>query len=100
VLFFIGVWAASRIEKETKIEDNQIIVIDEIVGMLVTVALFEKHLIWLIVGFFLFRLFDIVKPFPANASEKLPHGWGVMIDDVVAGIYSAFSLRLIYFLIT
>ena len=65
--------------------------------MLITVAFLEKELIWLVVGFLLFRIFDIVKPFPAKASEKLPHGWGVMMDDVVAGIYSAFSLRLIYY---
>ncbi len=100
LLFFVGVWAANRIEEETKRKDNQIIVIDEIIGMFITVALFERDLVWLIVGFFLFRLFDIIKPFPAKASEKLPHGWGVMMDDVVAGIYSALSLRLIFYLTT
>ncbi len=97
LLFLAGVWAANRVEKETKVHDNQIIVIDEIVGMLITVALFEKTLIWLVVGFLLFRFFDIIKPFPAKSSEKIPHGWGVMMDDVVAGIYSALSLRLIYY---
>ena len=97
LIFFTGVWAANQVEKETKVHDNQIIVIDEIVGMLITVALFEKTLIWLVVGFLLFRFFDIMKPFPAKSSEKIPHGWGVMIDDVVAGIYSVLSLRLIYY---
>ena len=97
LLFLAGVWAANRVEKETKVQDNQIIVIDEIVGMLITVVLFEKTLIWLVVGFLLFRFFDIIKPFPAKSSEKIPHGWGVMIDDVVAGIYSAVCLRLIYY---
>ncbi len=97
LLFLAGVWAADRVEKETKVYDNQIIVIDEIVGMLITVVLFEKTLISLAVGFLLFRFFDIIKPFPAKSSEKIPHGWGVMIDDVVAGIYSALSLRLIYY---
>jgi len=99
LIFFTGVWAANRVEKETKVHDNQIIVIDEIVGMLITVALFEKTLIWLAVGFLLFRFFDITKPFPAKSSEKLPHGWGVMMDDVIAGIYSSLSLRLIYYLL-
>ncbi len=99
LLFFLGTWAANQVEKETKVHDNQIIVIDEIVGMLVTVALFEKTLIWLAAGFLLFRFFDIIKPFPAKSSEKIPHGWGVMIDDVVAGIYSALSLRLIFYLV-
>lgn len=97
MIFFTGVWAANQVEKETKVHDNQIIVIDEIVGMLITVALFEKTLIWLVVGFLLFRFFDIMKPFPANSSEKIPHGWGVMMDDVIAGIYSALCLRLIYY---
>ncbi len=97
LIFFTGVWAANQVEKETKVHDNQIIVIDEIVGMLITVALFEKTLIWLVVGFLLFRFFDIMKPFPAKSSEKIPHGWGVMMDDVIAGIYSALCLRLIYF---
>ena len=99
LIFFTGVWAANQVEKETKVHDNQIIVIDEIVGMLITVALFEKTLIWLVVGFLLFRFFDIMKPFPANSSEKIPHGWGVMMDDVIAGIYSALCLRLIYYLL-
>ena len=99
LLFFAGVGAANRVETETNVHDNQIIVIDEIVGMLITVVFFEKSLIWLVVGFVLFRFFDIIKPFPAKASEKLPHGWGVMMDDVVAGIYSALSLRLIFYLV-
>ncbi len=97
LIFFTGVWAANQVEKETKVHDNQIIVIDEIVGMLITVALFEKTLIWLVVGFLLFRFFDIMKPFPAKSSEKIPHGWGVMMDDVIAGIYGALCLRLIYY---
>jgi len=97
LIFFTGVWAANQVEKETKVHDNQIIVIDEIVGMLITVALFEKTLIWLVVGFLLFRFFDIMKPFPAKSSEKIPHGWGVMMDDVIAGIYSAVCLRVIYY---
>lgn len=95
LLFLIGVWAATQVEKETKIQDNSIIVIDEIVGMLITVALFEKKLIWVILGFFLFRFFDIVKLFPAKSAERLPSGWGVMMDDVVAGIYGVLTLRLI-----
>ncbi len=97
LIFFTGVWAANQVEKETRVQDNQIIVIDEIVGMLITVVLFKKTLIWLVVGFLLFRFFDIVKPFPAKSSEKIPHGWGVMMDDVIAGIYSALWLRLSYY---
>ena len=96
VLFFVGVWASTEVEKQTETRDNQKIVIDEVVGVLITLALFEKELIWMGVGFILFRVFDIIKLFPANYSERLPGGWGVMMDDVVAGVYGAVSLRLLY----
>lgn len=96
VLFLVGVWASTEVEKQTETRDNQKIVIDEVVGVLITLALFEKELIWIGVGFILFRVFDIIKLFPANYSERLPAGWGVMMDDVVAGVYGAVSLRLLY----
>ena len=95
-LFFVGAWASTEVEKQTETRDNQKIVIDEVVGVLITLALFEKELIWMGVGFILFRVFDIIKLFPANYSERLPGGWGVMMDDVVAGVYGAVSLRLLY----
>ncbi|MFQ5707372.1 MAG: phosphatidylglycerophosphatase A [bacterium] len=98
VLFLIGVWAASEVEKQSG-KDAPIIVIDEIVGMLITVLLIEKTLAGLAFGFLLFRLFDIVKLFPAKQSERLPNGWGVMMDDVVAGIYSMAVLRMIFLFI-
>ncbi len=100
ILFFVGVWSATEVEKQSKTKDNQIIVIDEIVGTLITFFLFEKNIIWLIIGFILFRLFDIYKFFPAKDAERLPQGWGVMMDDVVAGIYGAISLRLIFLIVT
>ena len=96
VLFLVGAWASTEVEKQTETRDNQKIVIDEVVGVLITLALFEKELIWMGVGFILFRVFDIIKLFPANYSERLPGGWGVMMDDVVAGVYGAVSLRLLY----
>jgi phosphatidylglycerophosphatase A len=99
LVFILGVWSAAKVEQGTGREDNQIIVIDEIVGMWITVLLFEKKLIWLAIGFVLFRLFDIFKPPPANHSEKLPRGWGVMMDDVVAGVYAAVALRAIHFFV-
>jgi phosphatidylglycerophosphatase A len=99
VLFVVGAWAATEVEKQTGVKDNQKIVIDEVVGIFITLALFEKRLAWLFVGFLLFRLFDIVKLFPAKQTERLPHGWGVMMDDVVAGVYAAVALRLVYRLV-
>lgn len=93
-LFFLGVWSATEVEKESG-KDAQIIVIDEIVGMLITVFLTGKSLLFLGMGFVLFRLFDIVKLYPARLSEKLPGGWGVMMDDVIAGTYGLIALRLV-----
>jgi phosphatidylglycerophosphatase A len=98
-LLFLGVWSAGRVELETQSKDNQIIVIDEIVGMWITLICIEKQILWLAIGFILFRLFDIFKPFPVRLAEKFPRGWGVMMDDVVAGIYGAASLRAIHWFV-
>ena len=95
LLFLLGVWSAKAVEQVTGVEDHQIIVIDEIVGVLVTLMFLEKNFTWLVVGCILFRFFDIVKLYPARRAEELPGGWGVMLDDVVAGIYSLVSLRTI-----
>lgn len=98
VLFVAGALAAAKIEQWSKVEDNPIIVIDEVVGMLVTLLVVEKTVKWLAIGFILFRLFDIIKPFPARAAESIPGGWGVMMDDVVAGVYALICLQGLYFL--
>jgi phosphatidylglycerophosphatase A len=96
LLFFLGVWAATRLDAETQSHDNQQIVIDEIVGMLITIIFMEKKIVWLAIGFILFRLFDIFKPSPVRRVEQFPRGWGVMMDDVVAGAYAAITLRVLY----
>jgi phosphatidylglycerophosphatase A len=87
--FLSGVWAATQVENQTGIEDNGIIVIDEIIGVWITLLGAGAGLKWLAIGFIIFRLFDIVKPFPVRKLEALPGGWGVMLDDVGAGIYGA-----------
>jgi phosphatidylglycerophosphatase A len=93
VLAGVGVWAASVTERHVSRTDPGIIVIDEVVGMLVTVALLPIGVGGALAGFLLFRLFDIIKPYPAAACERLPGGWGVMADDVVAGLYAHLVLR-------
>ena len=95
LLFFIGVWAASQTEK-TDGHDASIINVDEIVGMWISVLFISSGVAWYwwIGGFFIFRIFDIIKPFPINSSQKLPGGWGVMIDDVIAGVYTNCILRI------
>lgn len=95
VFFFMGVIASSYVEKEKEIKDPSSVVIDEIVGMWIGV-LFIPHLWWsFLIAFALFRLFDIIKPFPANSLQKLGGGLGIMIDDVIAGVYALISTHLI-----
>ncbi len=76
--------------------DPSIIVIDEIVGMWITMLLIPKTVPAIVIGFVLFRLFDIIKPYPAKQLEHIPSGWGIMLDDVVAGIYANIATQICY----
>ena len=94
----MGVIVAGRAARYAQIEDPRWIVIDEVSGQLITYYLFFWILplnwkSWLL-GFILFRAFDIWKPFPARQLEHLPGGWGIMADDWMAGIYAAIVLRV------
>ena len=92
ITFAVGVYTADCMEREWG-KDPGRVVIDEGVGFLATVA-FLPHGGWVaIVGFFLFRFLDIVKPPPARQCERLPGGWGIVIDDLVAGIYGNLLIR-------
>ena len=91
----VGVVAAYTAEAKYRQQDPGLIVIDEVAGMLVTLLAVPVGLGGALIGFFAFRLFDIVKPFPARQAERLPGGWGVMTDDLVAGIYAQGLLRLV-----
>ncbi len=75
--------------------DPSIVVIDEVVGMWITLFLIPKTLPPFLLGFLLFRVMDIVKPQPARLVERIPNGWGIMLDDIVAGIYANVSLRIL-----
>ncbi|MFB3920319.1 MAG: phosphatidylglycerophosphatase A [Terriglobia bacterium] len=87
-VFVLGVWAAGGAERHFGRVDPGQVVIDEVVGQLLTFLLWPSaSWKWLIAGFVLFRIFDIIKPFPARRAERLPGGWGIMTDDVVAGAY-------------
>ena len=98
-VFFVGIWAAAISERHFGGTDPGPIVLDEVVGMLITVAFIPVGLSAAIAGFFLFRIFDIIKPFPARRLESLHGGLGVMADDAMAGIYANLSLRLLMFLL-
>lgn len=99
-LFMIGTFSAGEAEKILDNHDPGIVVIDEIVGMLITMIAVPLSPLTMLLGFFLFRFFDIVKPFPVNIFDQRFHGGlGIMLDDVMAGIYSLLSLQLLIYLI-
>ncbi len=93
-LFFIAVWSAEVVAKTENRHDPSQVVIDEVVGMAVSVAFLPWTFSSIATGFVLFRIFDITKPFPARRSERLPGGWGIVMDDVVAGVYANLVLRV------
>jgi phosphatidylglycerophosphatase A len=91
----VGIWAAHRAERVLGAKDPHAIVIDEVAGMTLSVLAFPRTMPVLVVGFLLFRVFDVVKPFPARLGERLPGGVGVMADDLVAGLYAFVVLALL-----
>jgi phosphatidylglycerophosphatase A len=93
-LTVIGVWAANEVIDATRLKDPQIVVIDEVAGVLVTLAATSPSWTSLAAGVVLFRIFDQWKPWPARSLESLPGGWGVMMDDLAAGIWGAAVLGL------
>ena len=88
VVFVLGIHVSDRAEKELGKHDPQEVVIDELVGYLVTMLLLDPTVKNLLLGFVAFRIFDIWKPWPVNAlQEKLKGGIGIVMDDVAAGVY-------------
>jgi phosphatidylglycerophosphatase A len=83
-----GIWAGGRIERLSGRQDPGLIVIDEVAGMMLSVIVLPRTMGVLLVAFFCFRLLDIVKPFPAGQAQSLPGGFGVMVDDLIAGAYT------------
>lgn len=98
-VFGLGVWASTRTEALLGVSDPGPVVIDEVLGMLITLAWMPLSLTGVIAGFVLFRIFDVVKPFPARRLEDVPRGWGIMLDDAMAGVYGQLALRLCAWLI-
>lgn len=98
LLFFLGGFAGTYAEKKLGKKDPGEVVIDELVGVWFAMAPFSRtSWYFILTAFILFRIFDILKPWPVNASEKwLPDGFGIMIDDVVAGAYAMLGLAIIY----
>jgi phosphatidylglycerophosphatase A len=89
VVTAIGIWASGRVERRLGKKDPQIVVIDEVAGVLVTWIAAPPTTRALVVGFVAFRVFDQLKPWPARAAERLKGGAGIMLDDVAAGVWGA-----------
>lgn len=90
----IGIYTSDFAEKVYGIDPPQV-VIDEIVGMWFTMLFVPKTFLLAAIGFVLFRIFDIIKPFPARQSQDIKGGLGIMLDDLIAGFYSLIILHLI-----
>ena len=88
VVTLVGTWAAHVAEAALGDKDPGAIVIDEVAGMTLSVLLLPLTLSVLAAAFVLFRIFDVVKPFPAGRAQALPGGFGVMVDDLIAGLYA------------
>jgi len=98
ILFGVGVWSAHLAERYFGGVDPAPIVMDEVVGMLITLAFLPVTMTGAIVGFFVFRILDVVKPWPSGRFEKLHGGLGVMADDGMAAIYGNLVMRLLIWL--
>lgn len=96
LFFIVGVFAARMLERALG-HDPSVVVIDEIVGMWITLIAVPKGLLLVGVAFLTFRIFDIIKPPPARQFDRLSGGLGIMMDDVVAGIYANLVVRMIIY---
>jgi phosphatidylglycerophosphatase A len=95
VVFGLGTWASGVVEHDCSRTDPGHIVVDEIVGMLISLFMIPVQWPGAVAAFLLFRLFDVIKPYPANRLERLHGGLGVMADDAMAGAYANLALRAV-----
>lgn len=116
---FVGVWTSRRVAGivghkltrsaelakatfqpgEHEAADPSIVVIDEIIGMWIALLFVPKATVPVVITFVAFRAFDIVKPPPAQQLERIPNGWGIMLDDVVAGVYANIATQICLWLV-
>lgn len=95
-IMIASMWLSEKVSKEIRVDDHQGMCLDEIVGFLVTMTAIPHGAGWIVAGFILFRFFDIVKPWPIRLIDtKMHNGIGVILDDVMAGIYSWIILFLL-----
>jgi phosphatidylglycerophosphatase A len=97
--FVVGAWSATHAERFFGAIDPGPVVIDEVLGMLVTLAFLGVGWSGALAGFLIFRVFDVIKPWPANRLETLHGGFGIMADDAMAGVYANLVLRMLIWLL-
>ena len=98
LMFSIGIWLCEKTAEKLGVHDHPGIVWDEIVGYLVTMIAAPQGWLWIFIGFVLFRIFDILKPWPISIADKrIGGGFGIMIDDVLAGIFAFVVLQLLVY---
>lgn len=97
VLFAFGVWCCHVCARELGVHDHPGIVWDEVVGYLITMILLPRTAMWIVAGFVVFRIFDILKPWPIGWVDRQVHGGlGIMLDDVLAAVYAAAVLQIAF----
>ena len=98
ILFLVGVWICDRTARELGVHDHPGIVWDEVVGYLVTMLMAPSGWLWIIMGFILFRIFDIWKPWPIKIiDQRISGGFGIMFDDLIAGVFAFISIHILSF---
>lgn len=96
LLFLVGIWLCEKTARALGVHDHSGIVWDEIVGFLVTMTAIPFNAWWILLGFVFFRVFDIIKPWPIHwLDRRVPGGFGIMLDDVLAGIYAWVCVKLL-----
>lgn len=95
VFFILGLKIGDKFEAVYQKKDPSQCTIDEVVGMWISLILVPKHLNYIILSFIIWRIFDIIKPFPAGNAERLKGGLGIMLDDVIAAVYSLIVVHII-----
>ena len=99
LMTMVGIWLCHVTSKDLGVHDHSGIVWDEIVGYLITMMAAPQGIVWIVVGFLLFRFFDIVKPWPIRRiDQQVEGGWGIMLDDIIAGIFSWLVLQASFLL--
>ncbi|MFC1624540.1 phosphatidylglycerophosphatase A [Candidatus Omnitrophota bacterium] len=96
ISLFLGLASAGKVERLSGSKDTRVIIIDEFTGMLLSLYLLPVSIGYIVSAFLLFRFFDIVKPAPIKRLEKLPGGLGIMLDDLMAAVYTNLVLQIVY----